>query len=889
MPDAAFTWTAEVRPVCELGISDVREAEPDSWLDVSCYVHEAELFRGRDRFTDRFEPGTASITFSNTDGWADLAGSPAVVAGQTLRPGRPIRVGVAGIFDGLIVETRWLWRGWIDQTTPLYDPVEHDVVVANCIDALGEAGSAPAPAGPFVGANETAAQRINRVLDAVEWFGTKRKIDVTTTTVQGTSLGGQGIDLMGQAADSAGGVVHGDLDGDVVFRDLNWMLYDPDTPPDATIGNVDPGTPGIPFEPGYIDPDTGYVYWPDPPPLDSPTVITVCSEAGDGSLVAQGDLANLYVEDGQLRFASSGQVWDLGPDDGGCRGVIFDPDTGTVTRVDDGDGDGVYDIAPFPAPELPTQPPLVELLDWGQSATATTGFTSNPITPGPDCLIVVWATSLTDYSPGPIETISGGPTWIEFSSIASIGSPSDHAENAKGWVAEIGRDDPGTFTVTVDWQSNAAFPQTALAYGYTIWKVTDYVSGTLSKLQLGFAKLAQERGGSDAAMAALWDTVSENPSPQRLRPQDVTIAQALADSTSAPFGATFGVDVYNDVVPDITPVVSWVAGWRTGVTDPYVNWDDTNIGTTMPGTHTSVLNGVVIEPTYPLQFRWQTLGVTIRAPATTLSPTNFIAHPIYPSMAGNLLVVFVGATADHDFTDDITVGRADGGVTFSRVVDRPKTGASWAQGGIWTATVSTGHIRDGFGELEVRWPGHTIKSCSIIVYEVEKAAGVGAGGSTVMGDNTAGSVDGPVTVTLSAAPDVESVTLGGLFVMGGPGDDNAAQTGGDEWVDDRELAGTGLHAYVHAQSRAPGQPESTDATAGWNDVRVGTATQSDAVALAVEIASLPGFVLYPDDGADLVLGGLTDAYSGDIYKAQRRTGLDPNDGDVIWDFDAGGS
>ena len=96
MPDAAFTFTGQVRPVCELGLSDVRQPEPDEWLDVSCYVHEAELFRGRDRFTDRFQPGTATVTFKNTDGWADLVGSPSVVATQTLRPGRPIRVGVTG-------------------------------------------------------------------------------------------------------------------------------------------------------------------------------------------------------------------------------------------------------------------------------------------------------------------------------------------------------------------------------------------------------------------------------------------------------------------------------------------------------------------------------------------------------------------------------------------------------------------------------------------------------------------------------------------------------------------------------------------------------------------------------------------------------------------------
>ena len=57
MPDSSFSFTAEVRPVCELGLSAARSAEPDEWEDVSCYVHEVELFRGRERFNDRFEAG----------------------------------------------------------------------------------------------------------------------------------------------------------------------------------------------------------------------------------------------------------------------------------------------------------------------------------------------------------------------------------------------------------------------------------------------------------------------------------------------------------------------------------------------------------------------------------------------------------------------------------------------------------------------------------------------------------------------------------------------------------------------------------------------------------------------------------------------------------------
>ena len=141
-----------IGPVCEIGMSDVREAEPDSWMDVSCHVHEVEIFRGRERFSDHFMPATASITFDNRTGWGDLVGAPLIVAGQTLRPARPIRVGV----PACSMTTRWsrpVGCTGVGSTrrTPAYDPVLHDVVTVNCIDAFGEAGQSVAPTGPRAG------------------------------------------------------------------------------------------------------------------------------------------------------------------------------------------------------------------------------------------------------------------------------------------------------------------------------------------------------------------------------------------------------------------------------------------------------------------------------------------------------------------------------------------------------------------------------------------------------------------------------------------------------------------------------------------------------------------------------------------------------------------
>ena len=211
----------------------------------------AELFRGRDRFTDRFQPGTATVTFKNTDGWADLVGSP-VGGGDADDAAGPSDPGRRGRAVGWRGRRGCAGCGGVGSTrcTPQYHPVEHDVVVVNCVDALGEAGSRTG-AGDVL---PRCQRRRRRPASAASWTpsnGSRSNARSTSrfTAVQGTSLGALGIDLMGQAADSAGGVVHGDLDGDVVFRGMNWMLYDPDDPPDGIIGNVDPGFPGIPVRP----------------------------------------------------------------------------------------------------------------------------------------------------------------------------------------------------------------------------------------------------------------------------------------------------------------------------------------------------------------------------------------------------------------------------------------------------------------------------------------------------------------------------------------------------------------------------------------------------------------------------------------------------------------
>ena len=290
------------------------------------------MFRGRERFNDRFEPGTASITFANDAGWADLVGTY-IERRRRRRCDRAARSASASIgpwTEGAAPFTRWLYRGFIDQATPTYDPVLHDVVTVNCIDALGEAGSSTAPQPVTIRAStRPSAPALNRVLDAVGWWATKRKIAATGDD-GARHLARRAGDRpsCGQAADSAGGVVFGDLDGDVVFKDIDWMLYDPDDPPDGTIGNVDPGTPPTPGDAAIHRPDPGPRLRPDDPPAEHRPKVCVCADGTAGTLVEKGDNYRLYVRDGHLFYESSGTPGTSAPTRAAAPVSTADPTDG---------------------------------------------------------------------------------------------------------------------------------------------------------------------------------------------------------------------------------------------------------------------------------------------------------------------------------------------------------------------------------------------------------------------------------------------------------------------------------------------------------------------------------------------------------------------------------
>jgi len=250
-----FSWTDRARPIVEMGFGDTRihvgtavwdtarwdtpadtwtGTEP-TWVDITCDTRSYSCAYGRERTTDRFRVGLATVIVDNGSGWADLAQvvDPFVL---NVRPGRAIRMGVVHKVHGV----RWLFRGFVDAVTPTYDPVERDTVQLDCIDALGEVNRAKFVPSELAPAGETVNNRVARVLDLAQWAPDKRDLQPTSDTLVADDMSGQAADLVHQAAESNGGVVFGDLEANIAYRPRDWQTYPPGTPVDGTIGNVDP-------------------------------------------------------------------------------------------------------------------------------------------------------------------------------------------------------------------------------------------------------------------------------------------------------------------------------------------------------------------------------------------------------------------------------------------------------------------------------------------------------------------------------------------------------------------------------------------------------------------------------------------------------------------------
>lgn len=194
-----------------------------TWTDITDYVLDDgfSFHRGATRAQGpwwRYESGSASFTVDNLDGRFDplnLSG-PYVSAGTTnLRPGVPVRIS-ANVDGG--VET--MWMGVVDSIAIPYNSATWSTAQFTCVDAVERLQAADlAELTTSVGAGDTVAQRINRVLDRMGWPAAARDLDtITGNTLQATTMAAPSWAQILLAADSDAGYVWIDRTGKVVWR-----------------------------------------------------------------------------------------------------------------------------------------------------------------------------------------------------------------------------------------------------------------------------------------------------------------------------------------------------------------------------------------------------------------------------------------------------------------------------------------------------------------------------------------------------------------------------------------------------------------------------------------------------------------------------------------------
>lgn len=199
------------------------------WTDISEHVDQTSLStsRGATRSQGpwwRCEAGAASFTIDDRDGDFDPQNLSSSYVSGGVNPFRP-GIGVRIIRTGDDFE-RVVWSGtvdtWESRQTGGSKLSSVAVTAIDAVEALQAARPTPAPSG--VGAGDTVAERINRILDLIQWDANARDIgDGDDATMQATTLSASALEEIQLTADSAGGHLWVTPEGKVTYRPRRSM------------------------------------------------------------------------------------------------------------------------------------------------------------------------------------------------------------------------------------------------------------------------------------------------------------------------------------------------------------------------------------------------------------------------------------------------------------------------------------------------------------------------------------------------------------------------------------------------------------------------------------------------------------------------------------------
>ena len=146
------------------------------FVDVSQYFRAFSINRGKSRELDRYGAGQAAVTFDNQARVFDPTFEASPYYGQIV-PKRMVRISVDNVIQ---------YEGTVDDWNLAYEPGNNSQAQLVAFDAFSYFVSAEL--GTAIYSAETTANRLNNLLDNLNWSQTKRDIAFTGATLAGTAI-----------------------------------------------------------------------------------------------------------------------------------------------------------------------------------------------------------------------------------------------------------------------------------------------------------------------------------------------------------------------------------------------------------------------------------------------------------------------------------------------------------------------------------------------------------------------------------------------------------------------------------------------------------------------------------------------------------------------------
>ena len=149
-------------------------------VDVSTDVFRISTRHGRDRLFEEYLPGEAIIQFYDFTGDWNPYNQASPYYGE-IKPMRQVQIqttysGTAySLFSGYI--TSWDYE-WADQS------VDYSIVTLQCVDGMRLLSLANIDNLPTASTSDLPGERINQILDAIDWPATQRNIDIGDTELE---------------------------------------------------------------------------------------------------------------------------------------------------------------------------------------------------------------------------------------------------------------------------------------------------------------------------------------------------------------------------------------------------------------------------------------------------------------------------------------------------------------------------------------------------------------------------------------------------------------------------------------------------------------------------------------------------------------------------------